>query len=161
VNIEIRPYHPDDSPAVMQVWEEANCLAHPFLSESFVAKIRLDIPSLYLPNSDTWIARYSDEKKGCTIVGFLSLIGNEVGAIFVLPAYHGKGVGWQLMDKAKSIHEKLEVEVFKNNQLARRFYSKYGFKKMKETFHEPSGQPIFRLMYEKIDERLEGEGLPA
>jgi putative acetyltransferase len=39
-----------------------------------------DSPKLYLPNADTWVA----ETNGA-VVGFIALLGNFVGAIFVEP----------------------------------------------------------------------------
>ena len=123
MKIVIRPYQEADVSGIMHVWEEANKVAHPFLSQGYVNKVREDIPAIYLPNADTWIAQNIEKKDD--IVGFLSLIGNEVGAIFVLPDSHRKGVGRLLMDKAQSIHDELEVEVFKKNQIGRNFYWKY------------------------------------
>ena len=97
---------------------------------------------MYLPISDTWVA----ESDG-TVVGFISLLGNEVGAIFVEPTSHGRGLGRALMDKAREIHGDLEVEVFKANPIGRNFYSAYGFTLMHEKDHEESGNRLLRLKY--------------
>ena len=79
------------------------------------------------------------------MVGFIALIGNEVGAIFVDPSYHGLGIGRALMDKARSLREDLELEVFKRNALGRAFYDRYGFELMHEKVHEQTGHKLMRL----------------
>ena len=138
----IRHYQASDLDAVLSSWENANKIAHPFLSKSFVDRVRHDIPNLYLPNADTWVADVDGET-----VGFISLIGNEVGAIFVEPTHHGMGIGKALMDKAGSLHKSLALDVFKENKIGRKFYDRYGFVTQAETLHEDSGQQVLRLVY--------------
>jgi len=140
--ILIRQYQEDDLAGLMSAWESANSLAHPFLCENFVAQVRRAIPALYIPNADTWVA----EKDGL-VVGFIALLGNEVGAIFVSPIHHGSGIGIKLMDKAHQLQGNLELEVFTKNKIGRRFYERYGFDTMVEKHDEASGQRVLRLQY--------------
>jgi putative acetyltransferase len=136
----VRAYVNADLEELMAAWESANALAHPFLSEKFVDQVRHDIPALYIPNAETWVYELDG-----SVVGFIALLGNEVGAIFVDPRYHGTGAGRALMDKAQALRGTLEVEVFKENAIGRAFYEKYGFKLMHEGVHEPTGCEILRL----------------
>lgn len=142
MNITIRQYQSSDLNGLMDAWESANGLAHPFLQEDFVAQVRRDIPVLYLPNADTWVV----ELESC-IVGFMALIGNEVAAMFLRPEYHGKRIGKMMMDKAQELHENLELEVFKRNTIGCNFYSKYGFELLEEKMHEPTDEPVLRLKF--------------
>ena len=139
---EIRRYCDNDLDAMLNAWENASRLAHPFMSNAFFARERQNIPELYLPNADTWVALYNGR-----VVGFIALIGNEVGGLFVDPALHGQGLGKALMDKAGSLHEVLEVEVFKANAIGRAFYARYGFQFLREKIFEPTGDPLLRLRY--------------
>lgn len=138
----IRKYKETDLGAVLSVWESANKLAHPFLPEDYVAKVRLDIPSLYLPNADTWVSVHDG-----AVVGFIALIGHEVGAIFIDTQFQNMGLGKALMDKARSLHKTIELDVFKQNSIGRKFYASYGFELMAETNHEETGFPVLRLIY--------------
>ena len=142
--MRIRQYVDSDLAAVVSSWESATRLAHPFMSEDFLAQERKNLPELYLPNADTWVAEINGE-----VVGFIALIGNEVGAIFVLPAHHGAGAGLALMNKAQELHDELEVEVFAENALGRQFYARYGFEQLEEKLHEATGQKLLRLKFEK------------
>ena len=93
-----------------------------------------------MPKAETWV--YEQDSK---IVGFIALIGNEVGAIFVHSNYQRRGIGKKLMDFAKSIRENLVLDVFKENRMGRAFYHKYGFKQIGEHVHEETGQKLLRL----------------
>lgn len=140
----IRKYQDDDLSDLMSAWESASQLAHPFLTAEFQDQVRHDIPNLYLPNAETWVT----ERDG-VVIGFLSLIGNEIGAIFVHTKHHGTGAGRALMEKAMELHDELEVEVFTQNSIGREFYSKAGFELMNESLHEPTGEKVLRLKFTK------------
>ena len=136
----IRKYEERDLDDLLAAWAAASEVAHPFLSPEFLASERENIPNLYLPNAETWV--YEADGR---VVAFIALIGNEVGAIFVHSDHQRTGIGQVLMDKAKSLREELEVEVFVANSIGRAFYAKYGFKPVEEKVHEPTGQDVLRL----------------
>jgi putative acetyltransferase len=141
-SVQIRKYKESDLESVLDSWESATRLAHEFMQDDFIAQERKNVERVYLPNTDTWVAEIDNEVRG-----FIALMGNEVGAIFLQPNYHGKGIGRALMDKAQELHGNLEVEVFKANSIGRNFYSRYGFKLMEEKLHEPTGQQVLRLKF--------------
>lgn len=138
----VRQHEESDLDGVMSSWESASRIAHPFLKEAFLETERYNIPNVYLPNTDTWVAEVDG-----SVVGFIALMGNEVGAIFLDPEFQGKGVGRSLMDKAQELHETLEVEVFKANSIGRKFYDRYGFQLLAESVHEPTNQDVLRLRF--------------
>lgn len=127
---------------VLSVWESATKLAHPFLTEPFLEQERHNIPNLYLPNAETWVVEEAGQ-----VIGFIALLGNEVGAIFVEPEFHGSGAGRALMDQAQALRGELEVEVFKENQIGRKFYASYGFEFLSESLHEQTGNELLRLNF--------------
>lgn len=141
-NYTIRQYKDADLDGVLSAWENASKIAHPFLAEDFIKQERINIPELYIPNTDTWVVDFDSK-----VVGFIALMGNEVGAIFLQPQHQGKKIGKLMMDKAKEIHGDLEVEVFVKNSIGRNFYEKYGFKLIEEKNHEPTGEQLHRLKY--------------
>ena len=77
--MKIRQYKDSDLEAVLSSWEKATRLAHPFMTEGFLAQERINTAEIYLPNTDTWVMEIDGE-----VVGFIALMGNEVGAIFVV-----------------------------------------------------------------------------
>lgn len=51
------------------------------------------------------------------------------------------------MDKAQELHGNLEVEVFNENAIGRKFYSNYGFNLIAEKNHEEIGNQLLRLKF--------------
>lgn len=121
----IREYTSHDTDRLIVVWQLANSLAHPFLTEAFVNQVAIDIRSLYLPNADTWVLEEDN-----ILVGFIALIGDEIGGLFLDPIHHGKGLGRLMVDHAVDLKGQLRVEVFERNEIGRRFYNCYGFKEI-------------------------------
>jgi len=138
----IRKFETRDTEAIVDVWLKASKYAHTFLSDAFLANETNNIRNVYLPSADTWVV----EADG-SVVGFISLLGNEVGGLFVHPDFHGRKLGKALMDQAVSLHSSVELEVFKHNPIGRRFYARYGFEEMHEAFSEETQQPVIRLIY--------------
>ena len=138
----IRPYEKHDLEDLLDTWYAGSQIAHPFLSEEFFDIERHNIPHIYLPMADTFV--YETEGR---VVGFIALIKNEVGAIFVHPEFHGQGFGRALMDHARMLRGDLEVEVFKENRIGRDFYRRYGFTFQDEHVHEETGETLLRLVY--------------
>ncbi len=138
----IRKYQEKDIEELLDVWFLSSSLAHPFLDAAFMEKERKNTRKIYIPNTKTWV--YENKKK---VVGFIAMMGNEVGAIFVKPTFHGKGIGTKLMNHVAQLHEELEVEVFEENTIGRKFYKKYGFELIKEHVHEETNNNLFRLKF--------------
>lgn len=138
----IRLYKEADLEGILSSWENASKIARPFLGEDFLAQERKNIPELYLPNADTWVVEAENQ-----VAGFIALIGNEVGAIFLQLEHQGKKMGKLMMDKAQELHGDLEVEVFEKNSIGRNFYFKYGFKLIERKVHEQTGERLLRLKF--------------
>ncbi len=136
----IRKHNKEDLEQLINVWHQSSLLAHPFLESSFQEKVKNDMKEIYLPDSDTWV--YEEANK---ILGFISMIGNQIGGLFVLPNNHSNGIGTTLVNHINNYHDHLEVEVFQKNIIGRSFYKKYGFKVISNFIHEPSNQKVMRL----------------
>jgi len=142
MTVHIRKYRPTDIDAVVSAWEAASRLAHAFLPEAFLRQEKKNLREIYMPNSNSWVAELEQ-----TVVGFLSMHGNEVGGLFLHPDYHGHGIGRALMDKARETHNDLVLEVFEENTIGRKFYDRYGFKLVEKKIFEQTGHTLLRLKY--------------
>ena len=136
----IRPYVDDDLKSVLHIWRAANAVAHPFLGKDFLNTEHENVRDVYLPASETWVAVVDGR-----VVGFVSLLGFQVGGLFLAPAWHGRRIGKALMDKAVAERGTLELDVFAANVIGRRFYDRYGFVDADDYIHPPTGQRVLRL----------------
>lgn len=136
----IRRYEETDLAGVLEVWERSSAVAHPFLTPEFMTTEKANVKDVYLPNAQTWV--WADAQG---IKGFLSLQGREVGALFVDPGHHGRGIGRALMDQAFALNDYLELDVFEANPLGRRFYDRYGFTVFDRYTHLETGEQMLRL----------------
>ncbi|MGH1447686.1 MAG: GNAT family N-acetyltransferase [Cognatishimia sp.] len=138
----IRPFQTDDTDALLVAWRKASELAHPFLSQDFLDQSDQAIRDIYLPKAETWVAELNG-----TPVGFIALLGNMVGGLFLHPDHHGAGIGRALMDHAVRQHGDLTVEVFRDNAIGRAFYAAYGFTELKEFIDDYAGLPTLELEF--------------
>lgn len=136
----IRPYRSDDIEGVMAAWRGANALAHPFLTDSYKAQSEQEVRNLYIPNAETYVLEVHGQ-----VIGFIALLGNEIGGLFLEPSKHGMGFGRALVDHAVAIKGPLKVVVFRDNNIGRPFYERYGFVLVAEALHEASGQVVHEM----------------
>jgi GNAT superfamily N-acetyltransferase len=66
-------------------------------------------------------------------LGFLSLDGEEVRALYLAPAGRGQGWGRRLLDGAKARSPRLRLWTFEANMGARAFYAREGFQVVRGT----------------------------
>ncbi|MDX1476402.1 MAG: GNAT family N-acetyltransferase [Saprospiraceae bacterium] len=136
----IRPFHPDDTEALIDIWYAASQVAHSFLSPEFLALEKERIREIYLPKTRTWVHLGPHG-----INGFVSMLGSEVAALFVRPEHHRQGIGRVLMDHVRGMHDTLTLEVFRDNPLGRSFYRGYGFEEIGERLHVETGQVVVQM----------------
>lgn len=130
----IREFDSSDMNDVLDIWLKASIKAHSFVESKFWESKIDDMRETYLPASDTFV--FLDNR---IIKGFFSLHGDTLAAMFVSPEFQGKGIGRQLIDKAKSLRNKLDLTVYKENPKSIDFYRKCGFVITKEKVDEHTG----------------------
>ncbi|MBL4785939.1 MAG: GNAT family N-acetyltransferase [Cohaesibacteraceae bacterium] len=136
----IRNYQPTDIDCVVSVWRKASELAHPFLTREFLDTEADAVRNIYPQYAEIRVTLVDNQ-----VVGFIAMLEDEIGGLFLDPQYHGIGLGRAMIKDAVSQRATINVEVFEKNAIGRRFYEKCGFIFEKEAFHEASNQPTLRL----------------
>ena len=137
----IRKYDPHDLVELIGVWYDAAQIAHPFWSSEMFDRERRNISEKFLKIAETWVFEEEEEQ----VVGFIALLDNEVGGIFVSPRRQGRGIGRALMDHARASRDHLELDVFEANEIGRAFYDAYGFDIVGERLDKETGLRVLRL----------------
>jgi len=143
----IRDFKTNDTDAVVTIWRAATQVAHPFFVADFIESEAENLRNIYLVHAVTRVIEI-DGRVG----GFIAMIGNEIGGLFLDPELHGQGLGRAMVDDAAETHGALEVEVFERNTVGRRFYDRYGFRFMGSSTHAGTGETILRLTTQTVNE---------
>ncbi len=138
----LRPYATEDTEAIMSIWRLANQQSHPFLTVAFLASMQNVIQKLFIDLAETWVW----EKDGVP-VGFLSLLQDEISALYVLPEHQQQGVGRALLAYALQQRDTVKLDVFARNRSGHRFYERFGFVEVNRRFDQTSGHEIIRMCY--------------
>ncbi|MEG0250696.1 MAG: GNAT family N-acetyltransferase [Peptostreptococcus sp.] len=120
---------------IVDIWERSVKHSHKFLSIKEIEDIKSDLVRI-LPNFEInlWI-------EGEEIIGFSSDSEKHLNMLFLDPKYIGKGYGSKIINTL--IEEGLvdTVDVNKDNNLAKEFYLRKGFKVFKESPLDDEGRP--------------------
>ena len=143
-HIVIRQYRATDLGAVLDLWDRASRIAHPFLDDAFLADERRRLAHDWLPKSEVYVAESARR-----VVGFLALSGDEIGGLFVHPDHQRNGAGTELVDHTRKTHPTLEVEVFEANPIGRSFYDARGFVPIGRRVDDDTGRTVIRLRLEE------------
>lgn len=138
----IREYEDRDVDGIIAVWHAASVIATPFLSAEFLSEEGNRIRELWMPRAETWVIESAAE-----LEGFVAMIGDEVGGLFVHPRAQGRGFGKALLDHVATTRARLELSVFEANHIGRRFYERYGFEIIGSHLHAETGELQLRLEY--------------
>lgn len=136
----IRKYTDTDTDALIEIWAKSDAIAHPFLPQSVKDQVREDMRTLFLPNAETWVLEMDGKP-----IGFIAMLGDEIGGLFLDPSHHRKGFGRKMVDHVARLKRALTVEVFKDNEIGLNFYHRYGFTRTAESVFEPSGHATFEM----------------
>jgi len=135
-NLTLRPWRPADLEPCMKIWRAASEIGHPFLTRADLDADANLVRTIYMPSTDIIVAEQAGE-----IAGFIALSGDFIGALFVSPAFHRRGIGARLLAHVARLHPGLEVEVYVANAAARRFYAAVGFEEALCHLSDDQGRP--------------------
>ncbi|HHQ4566995.1 N-acetyltransferase [Aeromonas hydrophila] len=120
--MQIRPFTPADTEAVLTIWLEASLQAHHFIEPAYWNANLAPMREIYLPAADSQLLCLGEQ-----VLGFYSLHEGTLAALFVAPAQQGKGLGKALLEHAKRQLPTLRLQVYQQNRAAYDFYRAQGF----------------------------------
>lgn len=135
--LSIRAYDAADCETLSAIWLKASLIAHDFIGEATLNEQRVLIEEQYLPAAETWVACLDNKP-----VGFISLLDDFIGGLFVDPNCQGYGIGKTLVAHAFALKKSLKLEVYTANTRAYDFYRKLGFIEVSRRPVDDQGLPF-------------------
>jgi regulation of enolase protein 1 (concanavalin A-like superfamily)/GNAT superfamily N-acetyltransferase len=121
--MRLRPFDTArDLDRCLAIWRAASEVGHPFLDAATLDADATIVRTRYMPAAAITVAESAGR-----VVGFVALLGDHVGGLFVDPAAHRAGAGRALVADALARMGRLTVEVYAANTGARAFYAACGF----------------------------------
>jgi GNAT superfamily N-acetyltransferase len=127
----IRPLEPSDTAEAATVWWRSRHADDSQLPPAIhtAAEVATWFADVLLPDAQTWLALDDDR-----IVAVLTLDGDDLDQLYVVPEAAGQGVGSTLVDLAKDLRPGgLALWTFQTNSRAQSFYKAHGFVEVRRT----------------------------
>ncbi len=142
----IRPFRPEDTDQLVQIWLEASLLAHDFIPENYWKEKTEAMRSVYLRAAQVFV--FENDETGCA-EGFIAMVEDYLAALFVAPSCQGKGIGRQLMETVREQHTHIHLAVYSKNESALTFYKKQGFVCKEERIDPDTGEKEWVMWWER------------
>ncbi|WP_259781757.1 GNAT family N-acetyltransferase [Aestuariispira ectoiniformans] len=132
----VRAFDPADTDRLLEIWLAASKIGHPFLGDAVLRDQMKLVRDIYLPQAETWVAC-----KTHRAIGFIGLLDNFIGGLFVDPSFHGHGIAKTLINAASSRYPSLDVDVYEDNPIAPTVYQRLGFREISRRLTDDDGRP--------------------
>lgn len=139
----IRKLQKSDINRVAEIWLDTNLKAHDFISEQYW-RGNFDMVKEMFPQAEVYV--YESDGK---VQGFIGLDGEYIKGIFVSDEMQSQGIGKALLDHAKSRKSELQLNVYRKNTRAIRFYQREGFSVRSEGLDEAVGEKDFLMVWKE------------
>lgn len=174
----IRQFVPEDLDEVMQIWLKTNQEAHNFISPDYwsshydMVKEMLPQAEIYVYEKNAGTAGEGHEGDAADIcesdtcgadtcgfdtcgadirrlAGFIGLTGDYIAGIFVEAEEQSRGVGKQLLARAKQDRKRLTLQVYEKNERAVHFYQREGFRVVYRDVDEGTGEAEYVMEWKR------------
>lgn len=174
----IRQFVPEDLDEVMQIWLKTNQEAHNFISPDYwsshydMVKEMLPQAEIYVYEKNAGTAGEGHEGDAADIcesdtcgadtcgfdtcgadirrlAGFIGLTGDYIAGIFVEAEEQSRGVGKQLLVRAKQDRKRLTLQAYEKNERAVHFYQREGFRVVYRDVDEGTGEAEYVMEWKR------------
>ncbi|WP_313580166.1 GNAT family N-acetyltransferase [Chishuiella sp.] len=142
MSFNIENYNVEYKQQILDVWEKSVLETHHFLNKKDFIEIKE-----FLYNFDFEILDVYCLIENEIVIGFLALQNKKIEMLFLDPKFIGKGLGKKMLDFAVLTLHANKVDVNEQNNHAKEFYEKFGFKIYERTEKDDLGKdyPILKM----------------
>lgn len=141
----VKAFKMADLDKVMEIWLKSNLEAHHFIKSEYWQK-NLEEVRMLIPQAEVYVY----EEKG-EVKGFIGLMEGYIAGLFVVAESRMKGVGSELMAKAKALYHELSLNVYCKNQEAVEFYKGQGFVITETHIEETTQEQEYLMKWNKAE----------
>jgi putative acetyltransferase len=140
----IRRARADEGERIIEIWRGAVDATHNFLSDSDRAAIDDEVCD-FLPQAPLLLAVDQDDRP----LAFMLMEGGHMEALFVDAAFHGQGIGAELVRYGLALVPRMTTDVNEQNAQAIGFYERLGFRRIGRSPLDGQGRPypLIHLQY--------------
>ncbi|MEN6541902.1 GNAT family N-acetyltransferase [Parvibaculum sp.] len=137
-NVTIRLASAGDIPALARVWHDAWHSSHAAIDPDVAARRPI---GFFNERIGTALPNCAVAVVGGDVIGFASWQGDSIGQVFVMPAFHGRGIAALVIGAAEDAlrdegFERITLFCRTGNDRARAFYEKQGWEVVGEVPHD-------------------------
>lgn len=143
VNAMIRLMKKSETYDVMDLWLRTSNYSNSFIKADFWETHYDYIKQKYIDKKDTFVYLKDGKIVGFTVVG----ADNEIGGLFVDPAYQNEGIGTELINFLKSEYPCLTSDVYARNRKAFQFSVDLGFTVREAMRHSANNEVMYRMIW--------------
>lgn len=141
-SVEVRKVNAKGDPellgSLVSLWRKSVEATHTFLTNDDIERIAGYVPQAIENVRQLTVAA---DTRG-TSLGFIGVDGDIIEMLFVHPEARGKGVGKLLLSHAASAYDANRVDVNEQNEQARGFYERMGFRAIGRSETDDAGDPF-------------------
>lgn len=146
--MEIRKFKDSDSEGICNLIKRNNLeITSKFYPKEVINNWLLKItPKKILKKSKKRVCFVAEQNR--QIISYISLAGNEIKKLFVLPEFHRKGIGKKLMKKIEKVGKENNIDylIVDSTLYAEPFYKSCGFKKIRNNWQK-IGNTKFKFIH--------------
>jgi putative acetyltransferase len=125
-----------DAQRTVEIWRLAVNATHDFLKPEDRLAIDQEVQD-FLPSAPLWLAVDDND----WAIGFMLVEGESIEALFIDPAFHGRGVGKAMVAHALQGRSSITTNVNEQNLRAVGFYEHLGFVATGRSADDGQGRP--------------------
>lgn len=135
-----------EHPQLLEIWEASVRATHHFLTEADILFFK-NIIREYKAFEQVALVVARDEHQ--RILGFMGTADGKLEMLFLDPAHRNKGIGKRLLQHAINELGIRKVDVNEQNNYAKTFYEKAGFRTVARSEKDGTGKP-FPLLHMEL-----------
>lgn len=142
----IREPREEELDRLVDIWLKCSLISHHFINAHYWQEQKEAMRGLYLPLSENYVAEVEEG-----IVGFVSMMGDYMAALFIEPEYQRRKIGRSLLQYVKQNREAIHLKVYAKNGDAVNFYKQNGFHISGTGRDEATGEEELFMEWRKKD----------